>query len=140
MTHTRRLALLVALTVTMTIGAVGAAQAAISIPYLPWTTLLPPVPIAYTPSTSPYCPQGQLTCVDETIGEMTSRLDELSHSCRHEAVFQLMYLRVSQQLRTALTTGVFQDNAWTVHEMASFAATYFNTFDAWQAGNRSDVP
>lgn len=124
----------------MTVGAAGAAQAAITVPYLPWTTLLPPASVAYTPSASPHCPQGQLACVDATISEMTARLDGLSHSCRHESVFQLMYLRVSQQLRGALMTGAFQDNEWTVHEMASFAATYFQTFDAWQAGNRSAVP
>lgn len=140
MKYARRTALLFTLTVTFAVSIAGSASAALTIPYLPWTTLLPPIGVPYYPSTSPHCPAGELQCADDTIAAMTARLDSLAADCRHESIFQLMYLRVSQELRGALTTGVFRDNAWTVHEMASFAATYFETFDAWEGGNRAVVP
>jgi hypothetical protein len=105
------------------------------------TSALPPMPGGFTPSSSPDCTAGRVTCVHKLIREMERRFEPLAASCSHAAVFSLSYLRTTQTyLETVETPGFYSDPAFVNHEDAAFASLYFDAYDAWAAGRTSDVP
>jgi hypothetical protein len=132
-----KFALLVTLVCLGTAG-VGEAQAEnLTLPN--WPQLLPANP--FTPSgTVPLgwdvCAQGQPSCPDTVIKEMTRRWEPLDASCNHEAVFALTYLRTTQEFARTLTDApdTFSDNPWIRHEDAVFAQLYFRAYDDYHAG------
>jgi hypothetical protein len=82
-----------------------------------------------------------MNCVRAVIREMERRFEPLGRSCDHNAMFALAYLRTTQTyLWAAQQPGFFQDTPWVNHEDAVFATYYFNAYDNWLAGNRSQVP
>jgi len=79
--------------------------------------------------------------VDRVVREMTRRFNRLAGSCDHNAIFSLTYLRTTEEFRRATTTaGFFADASFVNHEDAVFARYYFDPYDAWAAGRRSQVP
>jgi hypothetical protein len=87
------------------------------------------------------CDDGTAGCVDRVVAEMERRLHGLAAACDHDAPFALMYLRVTQAVRRGETSpGANADAAYLARLDASFARLYFDAFDAWHGGRRSDVP
>jgi Family of unknown function (DUF5995) len=110
-------------------------------PFVPWSALLPGLTDEYNPSSANDCVAGRMNCVRALIREMERRFEPLGRSCDHNAIFALAYLRTTQTyLWAAQQPGFFQDTQWVNHEDAVFAKYYFNAYDNWRAGNRSQVP
>jgi hypothetical protein len=109
--------------------------------FIPWTRLLPGLRLPYEPSSENLCNRGDVSCVHAVIDEMERRLEPLSDTCNHDAVFALTYLRTTEEyLRATTTPGFFQDPAFVNHEDAVFAKYYFDAYDAWHQGRRAEVP
>jgi hypothetical protein len=109
--------------------------------FVPWSSLLPGLTDEYNPSSANDCVAGRMNCVSAVIREMEGRFEPLGRSCDHNAMFALAYLRTTQTyLWAAKQSGFFQDTPWVNHEDAVFAKYYFNAYDNWLAGNRSQVP
>jgi hypothetical protein len=87
------------------------------------------------------CTNGSSRCIDTTIADMTRRFRSLAPSCNHNALFSLLYLRVTERYKTyAAEPGVF-DNVRTVNrEDAIFYDLYAKTFAEWRAGRPERVP
>jgi hypothetical protein len=133
----RRLAALGAL-----ILALAAPSAAIAEdpPFVGWTALLPGLSLPYDPSSPDDCIAGRSQCVNKTIRQMTSRFDSLASSCDHNAIFSLVYLRVTQEYRQTIDGPFFDDTQFVNYEDTVFAHYYFSAFDAWSAGRIDQVP
>jgi hypothetical protein len=106
----------------------------------PVIKILPPRPVPHTPYTGAICPDGSPSCIDATIEEMKRRLAVDAAACDHDAIFGLAYLRVTEDVRTAVSSGWFSDRAWLGQVDAVFARLYFNSMDAWHAGERASIP
>jgi hypothetical protein len=104
-------------------------------PIDPVIGLLPALPVPHTPYTGEVCTDGAPSCIDATIVEMQRRLDILAAACDHDAVFSLAYLRVTEDVREAVNTGVFEDRVWLAQVDALFAQDYFDALDAWHSGD-----
>ena len=106
-----------------------------------WSSLLPGLTDQYDPNSANDCVAGRVSCVDATIREMSRRFAPLATSCDHKALFSLLYLRVTQQYRQAVSNPTyFSDNAFVNHEDAVFAKYYFRAIDNYAAGNYGGVP
>ncbi|WP_374999706.1 DUF5995 family protein [Aeromicrobium sp. CTD01-1L150] len=150
--RTAQLALAAALMLALTFGTTSAATAADTDdpldlisprPLDPVIGLLPPLPVKHAPYTGDVCPDGASSCIDETIAEMERRLSQSASRCDHDAVFDLAYLRVTEDVREAVNQGVFDDQVWLGQVDAVFASLYFEVMDAWHSGDteaRAEVP
>ena len=106
-----------------------------------WSSLVPGLTDQYDPNSANDCVAGRVQCVDSTIREMTKRFDPLATSCDHRALFSLLYLRVTQQYRLAVSDpNYFSDNAFVNHEDAVFAKYFFTPMDAYNKGDLANVP
>jgi hypothetical protein len=122
-------------------GPAGAAVQADDPPFVGWSQLLPGLTGPYDPSSANLCNRGDLRCVDAVIREMQRRLNDYAPDCIHDAVFELTYLRTTEEFRRATTTdGFFSDPRFLNHEDAVFASYYFKAFDDYHAGRTSQVP
>lgn len=106
----------------------------------PVIALLGALPTPYRPYTGSICADGDPQCIVDVIARMQDRLAPLAASCSHHAIFSLAYLRVTQNVKAAADSGYFHDRAWLTRIDAVFAQMYFDTMDAWTAGDRSAVP
>jgi hypothetical protein len=87
------------------------------------------------------CADGSFACIDQTIGDMTNRFNRLAPSCNHDAVFSLLYLRVTERYKeVAATPGYFLDPYQVNYEDAVFSDLYTGAFDDWHAGRPATVP
>jgi hypothetical protein len=135
------LSVLLAVAVLLMLSSRHDAAYGASPPFLNWAQLLPSLTDTYDPNSANDCVAGRPHCVDATIREMYRRFDPLGQSCNHSAVFSLAYLRTTQTYEWARNqTGYFQDTPWVNHEDAVFAKDYFQAYDGWASGNRSQVP
>ncbi|HVQ44629.1 MAG TPA: DUF5995 family protein [Candidatus Saccharimonadia bacterium] len=106
----------------------------------PWTGLLLPAPIGWSPSTATACPTGSITCVDATIAAQQAQLDPLIASCDHNLVFNFVYWRITQAFRTTQNDSTFFHNPQYLNqEDAVFAGYYSRQYQAWRAGNTAQV-
>ena len=104
-------------------------------PYLPWSELLPSLGGQYEPSSEDDCLAGRIQCVDKLIREMERRLDRLAESCDHDAIFELSYLRTTEEYRRASQEeGFFEDPTFVNHQDIVFAAAYFSAFETYHSG------
>jgi hypothetical protein len=72
---------------------------------------------------------------------MSRRLSPQASSCDHNALFALLYLRVTEHYRAAVNDPhFFDDNAFVNHEDAVFGKYYFRARDDYAAGRRASVP
>ncbi len=109
--------------------------------FVSWASLLPGLVDEYDPTSANDCVAGRPNCLDATIREMERRFAELGTSCDHNAVFALAYLRTTQTYKWARDQeGYFEDTPWVNHEDAVFAKYYFDAYDKWADGDRSQVP
>jgi uncharacterized protein DUF5995 len=127
--------MLVAVTVSGTLAPATADGIVSPEPLDPVIGVLPPRPAPYVPYAGDICPDGASTCIDATIEEMKRRLDTLAAACDHDAVFALAYLRVTEDVRTAVASGWFSDRVWLGQVDAVFAKDYFDAMDAWNSGD-----
>jgi hypothetical protein len=110
-------------------------------PLIDWSSLLPGLTDQYDPNSANECTSGKVKCVDSVIREMTRRFSPLAQSCNHNALFSLLYLRVTEHYRQAISDpNFFDDNAFVNHEDAVFANYYFRAFDDYSAGRVDRVP
>ena len=132
----------VVLSLCLAIGlAVPVAATAEEPPYVELASYLPPLAGSYEPTSEDDCKSGKPNCVDKVIREMYRRFNPQAGSCDHAAVFALTYLRTTEEYqRASLTPGFFEDPNFVNHEDAVFARYYFDAFDDWKAGRRSEVP
>ncbi len=69
---------------------------------------LPADPRLYGPyrsrPTPDVCRNGSPSCTDATIADMNRRLNRLAPRCDHDAIFSLLYLRVTQRYKTTAAT------------------------------------
>lgn len=106
----------------------------------PIIEILPPLPVPYHPTTEPECADGSPTCIDVTIEQMEDRYAALLATCDHDAVFALAYLRVTENVREALSEGIYDDPEWLRNQDAAFAQDYYNAYDNWHADRKNLVP
>jgi hypothetical protein len=118
--------------------AVPVAASADDAPFVGWTALLPGLSFPYDPASPDDCEAGRVQCVDRTVRDMTRRFDALG--CDHDAVFSLIYLRVTEEYRQTIDGPFFDDTPFVNYEDTLFAHYYFAAFDAWDAGQIAAVP
>jgi hypothetical protein len=106
----------------------------------PVIALLAALPTPYRPYPGPICVSGDPQCIVDVIAEMKDRLAAEAASCDHDAIFGLAYLRVTENVKAAADSGYFHDRSWLTQIDAVFARMYFDTMDAWSAGNKAAVP
>jgi hypothetical protein len=109
-------------------------------PFVGWSALLPGLSLPYDPASPDDCIAGHSQCVDKTIRDMTRRFDSLASSCDHNAIFSLVYLRVTQEYRQTINGPFFDDTAFVDYEDTVFAHYYSTAFDAWASGRIDQVP
>jgi hypothetical protein len=111
-------------------------------PITDWSTVLPGLAAPYTPDDpNNICNAGNPQCVQSVAREMSKRLQPLSDTCSHSALFSLLYLDVTHHIYDAVTTpGYFQVPGVISHEDALFASYYFNAFDNYSKGDLADTP
>jgi Family of unknown function (DUF5995) len=109
-------------------------------PFVGWTALLPGLSIPYDAASPDDCVAGRTQCVDKTVREMRRRLDALASSCNHNAIFSLIYLRVTEEYRRTIDGPFFDDTRFVNYEDTVFAHYYFAAFDAWASRRREQVP
>jgi hypothetical protein len=110
-------------------------------PLIDWSTLLPGLTDQYEPDSANACSSGKVKCVDSVIREMTRRFNPSARSCDHNSLFSLLYLRVTEHYRQAVSDPhFFADNAFVNHEDAVFANYYFRAVDDYRAGRIDRVP
>ena len=97
---------------------------------------------SYTTRPTPSrCSSGSFSCIDKTIADMTRRFDSLAPTCSHDAVFSLLYLRVTERYKqVAATPGFFLDPRKVNYEDAVFSDLYTGAFDDWHANLPGTVP
>jgi hypothetical protein len=107
-----------------------------------WSAVLPGLTTTYDPNSANVCDSGQISCVDIVANEMSRRFSPLAQSCDHNALFALLYLRVTQTYRQEVGAdpSFFSDNHFVNHEDIVFADRYFDAFDNYEAGNLAKVP
>jgi hypothetical protein len=109
-----------------------------------WPELLPGLTSEYEPSSENDCKAGRIQCVDSVIREMTKRFTPLKDSCDHNAMFALLYLRVTEEYRRQVGApgDFFSDEGFINHEDAVFARYYFDAQDAYnnRPGSTGPVP
>ncbi|MPY79604.1 MAG: hypothetical protein GEV04_14220 [Actinophytocola sp.] len=104
-----------------------------------WATWLPSYISEYTPGSSDECLAGKDNCATKTVKEMTKRLDALTATCDHNAVFSLAYTRITQGYTwirdTVDANGVphYEDKAWLNYVVETFARAYLWAFDEWSS-------
>jgi hypothetical protein len=117
----------------------GSAQG-IDAPYDDWNPDLIGFPSNTPDSPRANCEGGGNACIDRTIGEMWRRFHRVIPRCNHNNVFSLTYLRVTEDVREAISEGLYPDLHWINHLDAMFARTKFLTYDNWRRGRRDLVP
>jgi hypothetical protein len=110
-------------------------------PFVGWSALLPGLSLPYDTDSPDDCVAGRVQCVEKVVRQMTRRFDSLASSCDHDAVFSLVYLRVTEEYRrTVEDPTFFEDTSFVNHEDVVFANYYFAAYDAWDAGRTAEVP
>ncbi len=121
--------------------ALPAPAAAEDAPFVDWTSRLAALPGSYEPSSSDDCVAGRVQCVDGVIREMEKRFKPLVESCSHDAIFDLAYLRTTQEYRRTIEDpDFFEDAEFVNHEDVVFAGYCFTAFDDWHKGDGINTP
>ena len=125
-------------------GALSAAPPAIAQDpgpaYTDWNPAQIGFPSNAQPSPRANCIHGSGRCIDRTIGEMYRRFHTVVPGCDDNNVFSLTYIRVTEDIRTAVGEGFYPDEPWLNVQDAQFARTYFLAYDNYLAGRTELVP
>jgi hypothetical protein len=105
-------------------------------PVTDWATLLPGLTPGYVPNDPNICKSGKESCQASLYKEMDKRFQPLADSCSHNAMFALLYLRVTKHVWDAIWhQDYFSDRGFMTHYGAVFGNWYFNGYDAWKSGS-----
>jgi hypothetical protein len=121
-------------------AALAPAAAPAQEPYDDWNAKLPGFPSNAPESPRANCAGGADQCVQRTIGEMWRRFHTVVPTCDHNSIFSLTYLRVTEDVRTAMGFGFWPDDNWINRQDALFARSYFLAYDNFRAGRLDLVP
>ena len=106
----------------------------------PWTSLLLPAPLGYTPDQSTICLDGAISCVDSVNNNLQTQLGPLLANCDHKLIFTFFYQRMVQAYRNAATTpGYFENTVYTNQGDALLGSYYSNQYQAWLSHDLSNV-
>jgi hypothetical protein len=126
--------------VVAVVAALAPAAAAAQEPYGDWNAKLPGFPSNAPDSNRANCAGGGDECIERTIGEMWRRFHQVVPSCDHNSIFSLTYLRVTEDVRTAMGHDFWPDDNWINRQDALFARSYFLAYDNFRAGRLEYVP
>lgn len=106
----------------------------------PWTHLLLPAPIGYSPDDSTVCLNGDISCVDAVNTNLQAQLGPLLANCDHKLIFTFFLQYMVQTYRNAATTpGYFENTFYTNQEDALLASYYSTQYQAWINQDLSNV-
>lgn len=107
-----------------------------------WSAVLPGLTDTYVPNSSNICVAGRIECIDDVVQEMQRRLAPMIAACNHNALFALLYLRVTETYRGMVGADphFFSDNAFVNHEDPVFESRYFSAYDNYATGRLAQVP
>jgi hypothetical protein len=101
--------------------------------FLGWSAALPPGGLAPDPGSTDDCRAGRPACVDMVARRMQKQLD--AFRCSHQSPFAITYLRVTQEVRSAVdVSGFFADPGYVAREDQVFADMYFQAYANWSTG------
>jgi hypothetical protein len=86
------------------------------------------------------CRAGSSRCINRTIGEMYRRFNTVVPVCDGNAIFSITYIRVTEDIRQAVSEDFYPHVAWLERQDATFARTYFLAYDNYLAGRIDLVP
>ncbi|MGQ0535192.1 MAG: DUF5995 family protein [Methanobacteriota archaeon] len=87
-----------------------------------------------------YADRPDLKRVDRVTKVMERHWQRLDAECDANAVFALMYLVTTYNIRNHTRDGYFADNDYLAVITVSFAKLYLDAYEAWKAGDRANVP
>lgn len=106
----------------------------------PWTALLLPAPLGYTPDNTSVCINGDISCVDAVDNNLQAQLASLLTDCDHKLIFTFFLQRMVEAYRTAaLTPGYFENTVYTNQGDALLYSYYITQYQAWKNQNPSQV-
>src|SRR4051812_45335144 len=117
-------ALLAAVLTSLAVAAAPTAASAdllppITNPVTDWSMIFPSLSPQYDPNDPNICTSGKPKCIDSLSKEMTKRFAPFASSCSHNAMFALLYLRVTDHVGTSVwTPGRFTDPYFMTHYAA----------------------
>ena len=117
-------------------GTTGTVTTTVEDTLLTWNQILPGLTPGYVPGDPNPCKSGKPQCVDAVEREMEKRLAPLADSCSHNAMFAILYLRVTDKIGQAVrrTDGFFDTPGYVGHVGGVFAQYYFDAYDDWASG------
>jgi hypothetical protein len=125
----------------LSLNALTAPARADSLPYVPWSSVLPGWSGPFQPGSSNLCASGQPGCLDVTLAEQLRILNETGQACSHNALFPLAYVRMTQTYGwTRSQSGYYADVPYMNHMDAVFAKYYTDAYYNWTGGNTAAVP
>jgi Family of unknown function (DUF5995) len=105
-------------------------------PVTDWSTVLPGLTPGYVPDDPNICNSGKEACQATLYKEMDRRFQPLADSCSHNAMFALLYLRVTKHVWDSIWhEDYFDDKGFMTHYGAVFGNYYFDGYDAWAKGS-----
>jgi uncharacterized protein DUF5995 len=117
--------------------AFGLPDPIIPVPNLNWTSLLPPgaSPSNVQPGPVPGCDTPSVACIDHEIDGLAAARRQFG--CDHRGVFATTYLTLTKEIRAQIddTPNLVFDHDYLYTEDALFADFYFDTVNAWNAGD-----
>src|SRR4051812_5422200 len=126
-----------ALAITPSLASADILGTGINDPVTDWITVLPGLTPGYDPADSNICKSGKEQCQATLYNEMARRFQPLSDSCSHNAMFSLLYLRVTRHVWDSIwhNGDYFADKGFMTHYGAVFGNYYFDGYDAWAKGS-----
>jgi Family of unknown function (DUF5995) len=126
------------LAITPSIASADLLGTGINDPVTDWATVLPGLTPGYVPDDSNVCKSGKEACQASLYKEMDRRFQPLATSCSHNAMFALLYLRVTRHVWDSIWhQDYFSDRGFMTHYGAVFGNYYFDGYDAWARGSLS---
>src|SRR3954469_25879168 len=128
-----------ALAITPSLASADLLGTGINDPVTDWTAVFPGLSPQYDPTDSNICNSGKEACQAALYKEMDKRFQPLANSCSHNAMFALLYLRVTRHVWDSIwhNGDYFSDKGFMTHYGAVFGNYYFDGYDAWAKGSAS---
>lgn len=126
-----------ALAITPSIASAELLGTGINDPVTDWTMVFPGLSGPYDANDPNICNSGKEQCQASLYREMNRRFQPLADSCSHNAMFALLYLRVTRHVWDAIWNNgdYFSDKGFMTHYGAVFGNKYFDGYDAWAKGS-----
>src|SRR4051794_28757619 len=128
-----------ALAITPSVASADLLGTGINDPVTDWITVLPGLTPGYDPTDSNICKSGKEQCQATLYNEMDRRFQPLAGSCSHNAMFALLYLRVTRHVWDSIwhNGDYFSDKGFVSQYGAVFGNCYFEGSGAWAKGSQA---